>query len=150
MTYRILVPAFVALALPLSGGAAVAQAGVPGGHFIENWDLDADGVVTLEEAETKRGELVRMFDFDEDQVLNAEEYALFDETRRADMDLNAGGVAKGPMFLVEQGLTLEYGDVNGDGQVSMDEFVGRTVDWFATMDGNGDGVIGPEDFRPRG
>ena len=33
--------------------SAYAQQGQPGAHFLENWDLDGDGQVTLAEAQGK-------------------------------------------------------------------------------------------------
>ena len=139
----------IAVALSF-GTAAIAQQGKPGGHFIENWDLDEDGQVSLQEAQEKRGELFYMFDQDENDVLSAAEYDLFDETRQADMDENAGGHKKGPMRNVDQGMMREFNDVNGDGTVSMDEFIAKTEDWFNMMDRNRDGVVSSADFRRKG
>jgi len=139
----------VAAALFL-GTAAFAQQGKPGAHFIENWDLDEDGQVTFAEAKEKRGDLFTMFDQDEDSRLSDAEYDLFDETRRADMDENAGGHKKGPMRGVDKAMMREFNDVNGDGQVSRDEFVGRTGDWFTKMDRTGDGVVTTQDFARKG
>ena len=139
----------VAAALFL-GTATFAQQGKPGAHFIENWDLDEDGQVTFAEAKEKRGDLFTMFDQDEDSQLSDAEYDLFDETRRADMDENAGGHKKGPMRGVDKAMTREFNDVNGDGQVSRDEFVGRTGDWFTMMDRTGDGVVTTQDFARKG
>ena len=73
---------FAALTLALSG-AAFAQAGNPGAHFVQNWDEDGDAAVTLEEAQTKRDNLFTTFDADEDGKLSAEEYVAFDEMRAA-------------------------------------------------------------------
>ncbi|HGG04239.1 MAG TPA: EF-hand domain-containing protein, partial [Aliiroseovarius sp.] len=69
-----------AIALLLLAAPASAQ-NVPGGHFIENFDLNEDGMVTLEEVREKRGDIFYMVDQDEDNVLNSEEYDLFDATR---------------------------------------------------------------------
>ncbi len=137
------------IAATLAASAALSQQAVPGGHFIENWDADSDGAVTLAETETKRADLFRMFDMDGNDSLDAEEYRLFDETRRADMDANAGGAGKGPMKRVEDGLTFGYNDIDGDGAVSSSEFVGRSSDWFAGFDADADGRITPADFGPR-
>ena len=139
----------VAAALFL-GTAAFAQQGLPGAHFIENWDLDEDGQVTLAEATEKRGEIFTMFDQDENGTLSSAEYDLFDKTRRADMDENAGGHKKGQMRGVEKAMSREFNDVDGDGLVSREEFVGRAGDWFAMMDRTGDGVVTTEDFGRRG
>lgn len=128
------------LAMPLA-----AQQGTPGAHFIENWDVDGDGKVTVEEATQKRGEIFYMFDQDENGALEAVEYDLFDETRDADMAENAGGPG-GPMKGVSQGMAREFNDIDGDGKVSEEEFRSRASNWFALMDRNGDGFVTAEDF----
>lgn len=51
--------AMMLLAVPALG---LAQADAPAAHFMEQWDADADGQVTLAEAQTKRGEVFYMFD----------------------------------------------------------------------------------------
>ncbi len=144
---NILRATILAALLPL---AASAQDGTPGAHFIENWDLDGDGRITLAEATEKRGEIFYMFDQDESGALDADEYDLFDETRQADMDANAGGHGKGQMKGVNQGLMRDYNDADGDGAVTQAEFLARVEGWFTMMDRSGDGVITTDDFGPRG
>lgn len=139
----------VAAALFL-GTSAFAQQGQPGAHFIENWDLDEDGQVTLAEATQKRDEIFTMFDQDENGVLSDSEYDLFDETRRTDMDENAGGHKKGQMRGVDKAMMRDFNDTNGDGQVSRSEFLGNAEDWFSKMDRTGDGVITTDDFGRKG
>ena len=51
------------------------------------------------------------------------------------------------METIEEAMSLEYNDVNGDGMVSSAEFLGRTGAWFLEMDENGDGELTPVDFR---
>ena len=65
----------IQLALPLIFAASVtlAENGVPGSHFIENWDLDGDGQVTLAEAQERRGDVFYSFDADEDGYIDEEE-----------------------------------------------------------------------------
>ena len=132
------------------GTAAFAQQGQPGGHFIENWDLDGDGQVSLQEAQEKRSELFYMFDQDENNVLSAVEYDLFDDTRQADMDQNAGGHKKGPMRNVDQGMKREFNDVDGDGVVSKEEFTSKSEAWFILMDNTKDGVVTTDDIKRKG
>lgn len=143
MKTRLISAAALAAFLPLS---ALAQIGQPGLHFVENWDGDADGQVTLAEATEKRGDIFFMFDQDENDVLDDAEYTLFDETRQADMQANAGGYQNGPMRGVNQGLMRDFNDADGDGQVSKEEFLARVPDWFKMMDKNGDEVITTADF----
>ena len=130
------------------GTAVSAQQGNLGGHFFENWDDNADGQVTLAEATTKRGEIFFTFDEDDDGVLSASDYITFNEARdndHATMKEAGRGQGHGP-DRENQGMTMDFNDVNGDGQVSRDEFISRTHDWFAMMDRNDDGTITAADF----
>lgn len=136
------------LALSMMALPVLAQQGNPGAHFIENWDMDGDGQITAAEAEEKRGEIFFMFDQDENGLLNDAEYTLFDETRAADIAANEPGLGRGPMKNAGQGMMREFNDADGDGQVSRDEFIGKTADWFKMMDRNGDGVVTTADFGP--
>ncbi|HHB83911.1 MAG TPA: EF-hand domain-containing protein [Devosia sp.] len=147
MTTKILTLA--TLASLLLAGSAMAQGNAPGAGFIDNWDLDGNGAVTLEEIIEKRGEVFYMFDQDEDGVLSAENYKLFDEARAADQAQAAGNANGGGEQRGAKGMTLEFNDDNGDGEVSLDEFVGNSDEWFAIMDRNGDGEVTSADFGPQ-
>jgi len=140
-----------AAALALSVGFAVAQ-GMPGQHFVENWDLDGDGQVTLAEAQERRTDVFASFDADEDGVLSAEEYIMFDEARANDMAENAGGHGKGNKAMQQavNGMSLEFNDTDGNGSVSQEEFIANTGAWIEMMDKNGDGIVTTDDFGPRG
>ena len=138
---------FLATAL-LAPMAAFAADNQPGSHFIENWDLDANGAVTLAELTEKRGDVFYMFDNDDDGVLTAEEYSNFDEARKLDME-NSGGHEGGKMGKVQEGLTLAFNDTDGDGAVSRDEFLAHTADWLALIDRDESGDVTAADFGPR-
>lgn len=140
MTKFTLIAAFIAL----SPMAAMAEES-PGAHFLENWDLDEDGTVSLAEITRKRGEVFFMFDQDENDRLSAEEYVLFDETRAADMENNAGGHSKAGGRM-QKGMTLAFNDTNGDGEVSKEEFISNSAAWVADVDRDGDGAITAADF----
>lgn len=128
--------------------ATVSAQGVPGAHFLENWDLNQDGKVSLEDAAERRSDIFTMFDADENGELSGQEYELFDTTREEDAELNAGGHGQGGMRRAQQGLTREFTDLDENGVVSKDEFVSKTADWLALIDRNGDGTVTVEDFGP--
>lgn len=136
-------------AFVLAAGMASAQQGQPGLHFVENWDLDGDGQVTIAEATEKRGDVFTTFDADENAILNAEEYALFDEARANDME-GQQGHGQGALKKAEGGMSLAFNDTDGNGSVTRDEFIGRVPAWFAQMDRNNDGVITTADFGRHG
>lgn len=135
-------------------GTAHAQ-NAPGAHFLENWDLNEDGIVSLEDATERRGDIFAMFDQDDDGVLSAQEYELFDDTREADAKLNAGGhgngngKGKGGFDRAQDGLTMTFNDLDENGSVTKDEFVSRTADWLTMIDRDGDGKVTMADFGPR-
>lgn len=141
--------AILAAALTLTAGVVLAEQGQPGLHFVENWDLDADGIVTLAEATEKRGDVFYTFDENDDGILTKAEYAMFDEARANDMQ-GQGGHGQGAMKQADSGMTLAFNDVNGDGAVSRDEFLSRVPAWFSKMDRSGDGVITTQDFGRKG
>ncbi|WP_425098139.1 EF-hand domain-containing protein [Tropicibacter sp. S64] len=126
---------------------ALAQ-GVPGLHFVENWDLNGDGAVSVEEATERRGDVFLTFDANEDGFLDAEEYTLFDEARANDM-AGQSGHGQGNMQNAAEGMEMALNDLDKDGTVSRDEFVSQAAVWIGTMDLNGDGVITTEDFAMR-
>lgn len=129
--------------------ATASAQGVPGAHFLENWDLNQDGTVSLEDAAERRSDVFTMFDADENGELSGEEYELIDKTREEDAVLNAGGHGQGGMRRAQEGLMLAFNDVDENGSVSKDEFVGKTADWLVLIDRNGDGDVTVEDFGPK-
>ncbi|UWP95813.1 EF-hand domain-containing protein [Aliiroseovarius crassostreae] len=152
-----------ALALP-----AMAQ-NQPGAHFIEMWDLNEDGQVTLDEARERRGDIFYTFDSNDDGVLSAEEYEPFDQARAQDMQehgLSAGqGMGKGQgqgqgkgqrngsgmgQGMGEHGaarsMERQNADLDGDGLVTREEFLQGLEPWFTRQDRNQDGVITQSDF----
>lgn len=136
----------IALAAALLAAPAFAQQGNPGAHFVENWDLDGDGRVTVEEATERRSDVFASFDANEDGFLDAEEYGPFDEARANDMAENGGhGNGQGAMKAAD-GMKLEVNDTDKDGKVSRDEFLTNAASWIAGMDRDGDGVVTSADF----
>lgn len=146
MSFKTLICAVVLTALSTSASVA-QQPGVPGAQFLTTWDLDADGTATLAELEEMRGMVFVMFDADEDAILTAEEYSAFDEARANDMANHQGGEqGRGVMQRVADGLALAPNDADGDGAVTLAEFIGGTQAWMAGIDRDGDGAITSADF----
>lgn len=90
-----------------------------------------------------------MFDQDENGSLDFEEYVLFDETRAADMENNAGGGHGQGRGRMQEGLTFRFNDINDDGEVSKAEFLERSVAWVTMVDRDGDSAITAADFGSR-
>ena len=151
-----------ALAL-LMGTAAFAQDMTPGAHFMQNWDQDGDGIVSLEEATTKRNDLFTSFDADEDGKLSDEEYTVFDEMRAADQEMmreemGAGmgqgtgqGMGQGQGQGQGQGMGKGHGKGHGMGQGMG---VGKGTPEEGGMmrgfnDTDGDGLVSREEFTAR-
>ena len=163
-----------ALLAALAVTPALAQDQTPGDHFVLNWDADGDGIVTIEETTTRKGDIFTAFDADEDGFLSGEEYDLLDEARANDQAAmqeamgagmgqgmgqgmgmgNGQGMGKGHgmghgMGGEGMGMDRAFNDADGDAKVSRDEFMARVPDWFAMMDKNGDGGITTDDFGPK-
>lgn len=99
-------------ALLLSATASFAEETGPGGHFVTNWDLDSNGIVSLEEATERRGDIFTTFDANGDGLLSAEEYAAFDAARAADQ-------ANMRAEMAEEGEGMGKGHGKGHGQGGM-------------------------------
>jgi len=134
----------LALALAASATTGLAGQNTPGAHFIQSWDVDGDGAVSLEDITIHRVDVFDMFDADESGALDAEEYAFFDEVRAEDMATNAGH-GKG-LRRAAEGMTRAFNDTNGDGAVTRDEFLAHAGDWMVLLDRDGDSVVTPADF----
>jgi len=126
--------------------ATSVTAGTPGSGFITNWDLDENGAVSLAEVTEKRVDVFYTFDENGDGVITAEEYVAFDDARAEDQANENQGNGGGDHGKASVGMTLEFNDVNGDGEVSMAEFTGQSEAWFAILDRNGDGEVTSADF----
>jgi hypothetical protein len=142
---KLTVLATIAILTPI----AVFAEDTPGSHFMLNWDLDESGAVTVAEITERREMVFNMFDQDVNGSLNAQEYVYFDETRAADMENNAGGHGRGAGGM-QEGLTIDFNDLDGDGEVSKAEFLERSGAWVAMVDRDEDGAITAADFGPRG
>lgn len=148
MKFHYLIAAAALAALPVSSALADQHGGgMPGAQFMTAWDLDADGQATLEELVEMRGTVFAMFDLDESGILDEEELGWFAEARAADMENHQGGQqGRQRLQQVGDGLGAEANDTDGDGQVSLAEFIDGTPGWLAAIDRDGDGVVTTADF----
>jgi hypothetical protein len=144
-----LTPLLAALCLVAAQPTLAQTRPTPGERFLVTWDLDADGTATLAELEEMRGIVFGMFDADADEILTAEEYVAFDEMRAAER-LNhqggGGGQGRGVSARLSDGLALAENDADGDGAVTLAEFIAGAAPWLATIDRDGDGGITLADF----
>lgn len=136
-----------ALATLLATSAFAAGNGTPGAGFLDEWDLTGDGEVTAEDVASRRSDIFVSFDADDNGVLDAEEYTFFDGARETSHEGEDQG-GHGGDRKAAVGMTLEFNDVDGDGAVSLEEFVGQSAAWLALVDRNGDGVVMANDFGP--
>lgn len=136
------------VALTLVAGMAFAQQGSPGSHFIEQWDINGDGQVTLAEAEEKRGDVFGMFDEAEDGVLDDADWAAIDAHLTTEMEGKgaAADLGRGPGKLIRTSMTAAFNDADADGKVTRAEFIGATKTLFSQIDRNGDGLMTSADF----
>ena len=133
-------------ALLLAAASAVSADEMLDNQFFSRWDLNGDGAVTVDEARQHRITVFDMFDQDGDNYLDAEEYAIFDDVRDANREAfgaEFGTITKDGSF----GISLRFIDRDGNGVVSIGEFMSRAGEWIQLMDRNTDGIITADDFR---
>lgn len=135
-------------ALSLVVGMAFAQQGQVAENFFDQWDMNSDGTVTLDETLEKRAEIFDMFDQDGDGTLDADNWQLVAEHLALEEGGNARGLelGNGPGKLIHAAMDLGYNDTNGDGVVTKEEFETATKTLFPQLDKNGDGVLTSADF----
>lgn len=161
---------FAAAVILASGFAASAEE--RGEHFMKSWDANSDGIVTLDEAQTRRADMFASFDADTDSYLTEPELKLMDEMRaneQASMNNGQGmggqgkghgqgmgqgmGQGKGHGQGMGQGMGGGHGqgghaglDADNDGKVSKVEFTGDVAAWLGKFDRDGDGAVTAKDF----
>ncbi|PRY22582.1 EF hand domain-containing protein [Aliiruegeria haliotis] len=146
-------PIFLAAitASALAANPVLAQddaSAAPGVNFLTNWDADGDGTIALDELITRRADIFSAFDENEDGALSAEEFGVYDRTRRDSMQ-RPEDRGNGP-GRAEQVLGLSASDTDGNGSVSLEEFLAASAVWIGVMDRNGDDVLTVDDFGAGG
>jgi Ca2+-binding EF-hand superfamily protein len=111
---------------------------------MEMIDADGDGLIGRAELADWRGTVFDAMDADSDEALSREEYMAVQMGRGADPD------ARGPRYAEMQAAkaaAFDAMDADGDGLVSRETFVSAADDMIAAGDTDGDGAIGPSEFR---
>lgn len=117
----------------------------PGNQFMQTWDLDQNGVVTVAELRKMRGNVFNAFDKDQNGYLSAEEYVAFDAARASDVE-NYDDEQREQMKSVASDMSLKNSDADGDGRVGRQEFLAGADDWFDDLDKNNDDKVTLKDF----
>lgn len=104
------------------------------GKFMQFFDTNKDGVVTLDEFEAAMKSRFEQMDADHNGVISAEEFRKYFQQRRQE----------------RRQARLKQMDSNGDGQVSKDEFVAYQAKQaalrFARLDTNHDGMLSADEM----
>ena len=148
-----------ALCMAALATPTIAQQGGGMMAFVSEWDMNGDGVVTLDDFATRRGDQFEMFDLNGDGGIDAEEQANMAQTIAGMQEVNHGGQGhgqgqgqgqmggqRGPGPRIHAAMTAAYADTDQDGVITRAEWDAATERLFADLDRNGDGQMGPADF----
>lgn len=100
-------------------------------------DVNGDGVISLDEIQSRETEQFANVDANNDGQVDAAEMVAFQEARRAEQmrERESRRVAR----------MIEHLDADGDGSLSVEEFTSRPREMFARLDTDGDGQISAEE-----
>ncbi len=102
-----------------------------GKMLIANYDTNADGIVTREELEAGLRQYFRQADANRDGKLDPDEVAAANQRR----------------ISLDQSTAMPLIDWNLDGYVDFHEFAAGVRSQFEQLDLNGDGQVTPDEFR---
>ncbi|MHA6324103.1 EF-hand domain-containing protein [Roseivivax sp. CAU 1753] len=134
------------MALTLAVSPAWSQETRPGAHFVEDWDIDGDGVVDLIDAKTRCANVFLTFDADDSGALDAANYVYFDAAGANDMEQMGAKGAGLAMRRASESMTLAFNDIDGNGEVLRAEYLARASGWLAMFDRYGNGQVTSLDF----
>lgn len=122
-------------------GQGQAQDGDYMPAFMAGWDSNEDGIVSLTEAKERRADLFAALDGDDNKLINDAEFKDFLEGQEDHAEEEGAGHKRAMI-----GMSLEFNDLDQDGNVTEQEFVTQTEPWLSGMDRNNDGNVTLADF----
>lgn len=136
-------------------GFAQEAAMQPGAEFMTGWDSDANGSVTLDEANERRESIFAMFDADDNGMIEGDEYAMIDDHKAMEAENGHGPAKHGPQDGGRQGQGKGKGMGQGKGkhqgqamgnETPFGGFEQDAVEGMKKLDTNGDGAISAAEF----
>lgn len=111
---------------------------------LRSWDPDGDKSLTLYELSQRRQQIFQAFDLDDNSIWNADEY----ETYILGVSSHRAGQPEEKIrdtALLFKTMTRQFLDTDGDGAVTLSEYVSGGDYWFEELDLDSDGAITPMD-----
>ncbi len=140
---HVISPLALALTLAAAGASSVLAQGRPGAthdhqqferfrteRYIQLFDTDGSGTVSLEEIMAEQGRLIQATDVDGNGKLSVEEFH-----------------RRGHLLLMLRATTVfDMLDANGDRQLTAEEIAAPTQRWFSRYDTNSDGDLDADEI----
>jgi cytochrome c5 len=133
-----------AAAIAVQADDAPAAQRVSAGHgkraFVETYDTDGDGKVTLAEFMAEREQGYRLRDADGDSAVHKEEY-VSEYERRLEQELKD----RHDRQIKQAYVRFDVLDTDKDGTITLTEFNASGSRMFLDLDTNGDGIVDQAD-----
>ena len=124
-------------ALSVSAWAGSGKYSDGKGRFMGFFDTNGDGVVTMDEFNAAAASRFDKMDADKNGVVTEEEFRAYIGQKRSE----------------RRERKFQIMDSNGDGQISMDEYISykqkRAESKFQRMDTNNDGIVSKDEYDAR-